>query len=154
MTVLPQNGCDCTGVVDVTSDHQAGCSRVDLTDKSQSLLCLQQHLLSNATAVRQADGPPEIAGSPALSLFLRKGRHIAIRTAFLTVLHPAILKPEFQGSHIPCGDQLTRLDTQVGLDLLNPFPVLNGLNAASRTETEVVSSKGCAGQVRLTGITT
>ena len=72
MAVFPKNSCDCTGVVDVTGDHQPSRRRMAFTESGQALLSLQQHLLSDAAAVRQADGPSEVACSPALSLFLRQ----------------------------------------------------------------------------------
>ena len=62
------------------------------------------------------------------------------------MLHPAVLKSEFQGPDIAGSDQLSRFDTQVGLDLLDPFPVQNGLDASSCAEAEIVSPKGRAGQ--------
>ena len=92
------------------------------------------------------DGPAQIASPPAFSVFTGKRRNVAIGFTLSTVLHPAVLKTEFEGAHVASSDQLTRLNTEVRPNLFDEDPIHHCSQPPSRTEAEIVGSKGCSRQ--------
>ena len=64
------------------------------------------------------------------------------------MIHPAVLKPELQRAHIARGDQLARLDAQIGNDLLHQQVAVASALAAGGAEGEVVGPEGCAGETK------
>ena len=131
---------------DVAGDHQSSGIGLLLSNPGESSLGLKNHLLTDAAAVGQSDGATQIAGTPALALLLGKGGHIAIGAALLAVLHPAVLKVEFQRAHISRGDQFPRFHAEIRLNLFHQFAVLDCSNAARGAEAEVVSAERCPRQ--------
>lgn len=144
VSVLPKQSRDRFGVIDVPGDHKSSRAAVAAAKGCELSLGPQQHLLTDAAAVSQVDGPAQIASPPTFSLFTGERRNVSIGLTFTTVFHPAVLKTEFEGAHVAGGDQLTRLNTEIRPDLLNHEPIHHGSQPPSRTEAEIVGSKRCA----------
>ena len=71
------------------------------------------------------------------------------------MLHPAVLKAELQGAHIPCRDQVPWFHAEIRTDLLDPATVVQ-LNPDSTggAEPQVVGTKGgsCESQTQADGV--
>ena len=145
VAVVHQHPADGFGVADVAGDHKTSSLRLSLTQLVQLLLGAQQHLLANAAAVGQANGATQVSRAPAFPLLRREGGNVAVGLAFAAVFHPAVLKTELQGAHIPCGDQVPGFNAEIRSDLLNPTAVIEPHpHAPGGAERQVVGTKGGA----------
>ena len=144
VTLLPQQGADLFGVGDIPGDHQAaGTGMLLLPQLLQPAPRPQQQPQGDAAAVAEADGPPQVAGPPALTVLRRQGGGLAVAAAFAVgggaaVVHPTVLEAEFQGTHIAGPDQLARLHTEIRHDPLHDLRTLPQPLPAGRAEGQVV----------------
>ena len=138
VAVVHQHPADGFGVADVAGDHKTSSLRLSFTQLVQLLLGAQQHLLTNAAAVGEADGASQVARAPAFPLLSREGGNVAVGLSFTAVFHPAVLKTKLQGAYIPCGDQVPGFNAEIRSDLLNP-------PSSSRTRMRRAAHAGAAG---------
>ncbi|EAQ73720.1 hypothetical protein WH5701_00425 [Synechococcus sp. WH 5701] len=73
IAVFPQQCCDGFCMINIPGNHKSRCIRMALPHVRQLALRSQQHLLTDAAAIGQADGAAKVAGSPAFPMFGRQG---------------------------------------------------------------------------------
>ena len=78
VSVVHQHLADDFGVADVAGDYKTSSLWLLFTQVVQLLLGAQQHLLTNAAAVGQADGATQVARAPAFPLLSREGGNVAV----------------------------------------------------------------------------
>ena len=132
---------------DVAGHHQASGFRVLAAHHLQPLPGIKQNPQGDAAAVAEADCPAQVPGPPTLTLFLGERRALHVAGLVLApMVNPAVLEAKFQRAHVSGGDQLPRLDAQVGRDLLHPALAVVHLDAAGGAEGQVVGPERRSGE--------
>ena len=64
------------------------------------------------------------------------------------MVHPAVLKAEFQRTYIAGRNQLAGLHAQIGSDLFHPLLAIAHLHAPGCAESQVVGAEGRSGEAQ------